>query len=137
MLLLEASLSAYGVLNNEISLTAAIALSIVSITLFYWVILVPPFTHGKKTNALRLLGNTIISSVLMIGIFAIWYRKFGIQPEYTALDAWYFSTVTFSTLGFGDFTPKPYSQIFAAIQAVLGNLHLGFIVGSTLFATSQ
>ena len=70
-------------------------------------------------------------------MFALWYRKFGIEPSFKALDTVYFSAVTFSTLGFGDFSPKPYSQPFAAAQAILGNLHLGVIVGSIFVATQQ
>jgi len=81
--------------------------------------------------------NSIISTILMICVFALWYRIYGLTQEFNALDALYFSAVTFSTLGFGDFTPKPYAQVFAAIQAIIGNLHLGFIVGATFAAIQK
>ncbi len=75
--------------------------------------------------------------ILMIFVFALWYRIFDIIPYFQALDTVYFSAVTFSTLGFGDFSPKPPARMFAAIQAILGNLHLGIIVGAIFAATQQ
>jgi len=48
-------------------------------------------------------------------------------------DAVYFSAVTFSTLGYGDFRPCEVARIWAAGQAILGNLHLGLIVGAAFF----
>ncbi len=46
----------------------------------------------------------------------------------------YFSTVTFSTLGYGDFRPAPEARSYAAFLAVYGNIHLGLLVGG-LFLT--
>lgn len=137
LLLIEALVANSGFRQSDVPIYIAVFVTIMSATLFYWVILLPPFVHRSELNALRLLGNTILSTLFMILVFSLWYRIFGIEPEGTPLDAIYFSAVTFSTLGFGDFNPMPKAQIFAALQALLGNLHLGFIVGATLFATSQ
>ncbi len=93
--------------------------------------------HRTSINPARLLVDTLISMILIIFVFALWYRKFGIEPSFEALNTVYFSAVTFSTLGFGDFAPKPYSQPFAAIQAIFGNLHLGFIVGAVFVAAQR
>jgi len=49
-------------------------------------------------------------------------------------DAIYFATVTFSTLGYGDFSPASGSRWLGATLAILGNLHLAAIVGA-IFAT--
>lgn len=43
-------------------------------------------------------------------------------------DAIYFSIVTFTTLGYGDYTPSGYIKLFAASEALLGYIYLGFLV---------
>lgn len=45
-------------------------------------------------------------------------------------DAVYFSIVTFTTLGYGDFQPSHELRIVTAIQAFLGYFYLGFFVAS-------
>lgn len=133
----EAFLASNEILNESVAITTAIFLSIAALCFFYWVVILPPFVHGSGVDPARLLLDTVVSTIFMICVFALWYRIYGIKPEFNALDALYFSTVTFSTLGFGDFGPKPNAQAFAGIQAILGNLHLGLIVGSTFAATQR
>lgn len=84
----------------------------------------------------------MISGTLAILSIAYAYRVLGILPPHTELvgitDYLYFSAVTFSTLGFGDFSPSPNARLIAAIEAIFGNLHLGIIVGAIfLSAPSQ
>lgn len=43
--------------------------------------------------------------------------------------ALYFSMVTWTTLGYGDFAPAPDLRLLAGLQAGLGYLFLGLIVG--------
>ncbi len=45
-------------------------------------------------------------------------------------EALYFSVVTWTTLGFGDLTPTPAIRPVAALQALLGYVFLGVLVGS-------
>lgn len=105
---------------------------------FYYVVIRTPFRSGGKANALRLLLDTILSSAYLIGSFAIFYSLFlTSRLNATLLDNLYFSAVTFSTLGYGDIHPSPESQGFAAIEAIIGNLHLGMIVGATFAAITQ
>ena len=47
-------------------------------------------------------------------------------------DALYFSVVTFTTLGYGDFSPKPEYRMLSALQALLGYVFLGLMVGIAL-----
>ncbi len=108
---------------------------------FYDVVLRTPFRSSNDftINPRRLLLDTLVSSMLFISIFATlyWYSGFGKNGLYmneTPLDAFYFSTVTFSTLGYGDLSPSNSSKFFAALQAVIGNIHLGFVVGSAFAA---
>ena len=44
----------------------------------------------------------------------------------------YFSIVTFTTLGYGDMQPRPEMRLYAAFEALLGYLYLGLIVGSAI-----
>ena len=43
-------------------------------------------------------------------------------------DGIYFSIVTWTTLGYGDMTPRPEMRLVAASQAVLGYIYLGVFV---------
>lgn len=121
----------------DVSVFAAIFFSVNALWFFYWAILLPPFRNGAGVDPARLLFDTVVSTAYMIAVFSLWYRIFGLLPSHNALDTWYFSAVTFSTLGYGDFGPSPKAQVFSAIQAILGNLHLGMIVGATFAATQR
>jgi len=121
----------------DVNIWTAIFLSANAFWFFYWVVILPPFRNGASVDPARLLFDTVVSTIYMIAVFSLWYRIFGIAPEHSALDTLYFSAVTFSTLGYGDFKPMPSAQAFAAIQAILGNLHLGMIVGATFAATQK
>lgn len=46
------------------------------------------------------------------------------------LTALYFSTVTFTTLGYGDLQPVPHMRVLAGFEAVVGYIFLGFLVGT-------
>ncbi|MDU8912012.1 potassium channel family protein [Aestuariicoccus sp. MJ-SS9] len=101
-----------------------------------------PFRDNNEDfqlDAWRLVLDTMVSAAFMIVVFSVLYKNVGlvagndfVRPS--ALDAIYFSAVTFSTLGYGDFAPHPSARIIAAAQALLGNLHLGMIVGATFAA---
>ena len=105
---------------------------------FAWVVVFPTLLddQGFVVNTKRLLADTILSAFLIIAAFAVIYQLHGLAPpdhqigEMINLDYAYFSAVTFSTLGFGDFTPLASAGLFAASEALLGNVHLGFVVGT-------
>lgn len=44
-------------------------------------------------------------------------------------DGLYFSIVTWTTLGYGDFTPGPEMRLAAALEALVGYVYFGLIVG--------
>lgn len=112
-----------------------------SLAIFTVIVLLMPFRDGEDftLNAARLFGDTIVSSVFCIVAFSLLYVGTGltqgtatIYPD--AATALYFSSVTFSTLGYGDFSPTQNWRLAASTQALIGNLHLGMIVGSTFAA---
>jgi hypothetical protein len=112
----------------------------VSIIFFLSVVLAIPFLTSEnfKPNPIRLFADALISIMLSILAFAMCYRVLGIVPPdgeiVSRFDHYYFSAVTFSTLGFGDFRPHQNARFVAAAQALIGNLHLGIIVGAAFFA---
>lgn len=119
----------------------AVALVGCSLLVFAQVVLLMPFRNaaGFVVDARRLMADTIISSPFTMTVFSLVYRNVGlteggVQMQPTAREALYFSIVTFSTLGYGDFVPSPAARLIAASEALLGNLHLGMLVGSTFAA---
>lgn len=134
----------FPVFNNQSPLLEAIS----AIVLFLWavayfclVVIAVPFLTSQNfwPNSVRLAGDTLVSITQTILAFAICYRLFGIVGPEQEVSPWshvYFSTVTFSTLGYGDFSPDSSSRGFAAAQAIIGNLHLGMIVGVAFFAVN-
>lgn len=88
----------------------------------------------------RLLVDILISGTLCILSATLIFSEFPIHDtgnkDYLAqqLDYLYFSIVTFSTLGYGDFRPGEALRIPASMLAVAGNIHLGLLAGSVFFA---
>lgn len=96
-------------------------------------------THamGYVVGRLRMEGrrNRMVAMVVtVIGIFCIitveiwlWALCFlwlGVLPNFQ--EALYFSTVTFSTLGYGDVLPAQEWRLFAALEGVNGFLLIGW-----------
>ncbi|MEO0635251.1 MAG: potassium channel family protein [Pseudomonadota bacterium] len=93
-------------------------------------------------NPIRLVSDILISGLFAIAAFSLAYRIWGIVDTLDATaavastDALYFSAVTFSTLGFGDFRPAESMRLVASFQALIGNLHLGLLAGAVFYALS-
>ena len=109
-----------------------------SATFFYLVTIsvVRLISTDFQINPIRFLRDVCISAIFSIAAFALLFSGLGIRdtagstaPDPSGLDYIYFSAVTFSTLGYGDFRPEPLARIPAAIEALFGNLHLGMIAG--------
>lgn len=75
-----------------------------------------------------------IQAVSVVLTAASIYNGYGyLEPgciESSGQQGLYFSIVTWTTLGYGDYQPKPELRLVAASQAVFGYLFLGLIVGS-------
>ena len=96
---------------------------------------------GPQIGSGRTLSALVCHAIALIFVFAGIYRGFGlflsanlpaavvvrsIVPWDSAL---YFSIVTWTTLGYGDFAPLPPIRLVAALQALLGYSFFGLIVG--------
>lgn len=82
----------------------------------------------------RALFAAVAQGGALLFVFAGVYRGFGLlysgQPRPTgAINALYFSIITWTTVGYGDFTPPEALQLVAALQAMLGYFIFGSAVG--------
>lgn len=113
------------------------------LSVFYFLIVIVLVIFRSSPNfrpqPFWLALDTVNSIVFCIFAFAILYRFEGISFDQTCpndhrpTDYVYFSAVTFSTLGYGDFRPCEGARLYAAFHAIFGNLHLGLIVGCAFF----
>lgn len=114
-----------------------------AIAYFYEVIITAIFLISDKfqISALRLIRDIMLSAFYTICSFAFHFRQFGLngpdQCEVLWFDYLYFSAVTFSTLGYGDFSPADASRPMAALEALYGNIHLGLLAGSIFLMIEQ
>jgi hypothetical protein len=88
-------------------------------------------THAKET--LVSLGVHVVTMVL---VFASIYAGYGLMQQGAPVSAsWhtslYFSIVTWTTLGYGDFTVGDELQLLAALEAMAGYVFFGLMVGVT------
>ncbi len=80
----------------------------------------------------------LLLAPIFIYCFSNVYREFGITHDGTTThvfwDLLYFSTVTWTTLGYGDFRPTEDARIWAAAEAFIGYIYMGILVGITIVA---
>lgn len=123
---------------------------------FFAGMLIPPLLYfvfevcGQITTAINdpdnfevrhCLVSVLVSGLAMVVGFSNAFFVFGLEPPdgqaaVSRGDAIYVAAVTFSTLGYGDFTPAANTRALAACLAVIGNLHLAALVGIALSAIS-
>lgn len=83
--------------------------------------------HGHRSRLLAM--NTVVIGVFAVLTAEVWlwafaYALIGVVDDFeTAL---YFSTTTFSTVGFGDVVPHPDWRMLAALEGVNGFLLIGW-----------
>ena len=70
--------------------------------------------------------SLVISAVTVVGVGTVFYR---LVEDWEWLDAFYFTMVTLTTVGYGDFHPtKPLSKIFTVLLLIVGvSAILGFL----------
>lgn len=142
LLILEAIAAQYG-FPALTEAQAGWALIVFGVVYFLVVVIGVIFLTSQRFRPapIRLARDTVISILLTILAFSVFYRQAGITltgacpDNVLPSDAIYFSAVTFSTLGYGDFRPCPEvaARLVASFHAIFGNLHLGLIVGAAFF----
>lgn len=85
-------------------------------------------------------GLFVYSSYVIVFIlcFQNIYIEHGIHlnknVSHSFADTLYFSIVTWTTLGYGDFQPTESSRMWAATQALIGYTYMGILVGFIFYA---
>lgn len=83
--------------------------------------------HGHRSRMLAM--NTLVIGVFAVLTAEVWlwaasFTLIGVVDDFeTAL---YFSTITFSTVGYGDVVPHPEWRMLAALEGVNGFLLIGW-----------
>ena len=86
-------------------------------------------------NKIYSLIDSLILALNNILMFAFLYNEYGITNsdklliKHDYMISLYFSIITWTTLGYGDFTPTENTRIFASIEALLGYIYTAIIIG--------
>lgn len=101
------------------------------------VVLLSNFDYAEKVFWFFYLSLLLL--LFTIGSYATFYYELkAISPETVKPEDYlYFSIVTFTTLGYGDFSPISEYRLLAASQALLGYVYLGTIVGLLIVVVSH
>jgi hypothetical protein len=129
---------------NEVFLTAMSSIAIVFQVMAVVLVLAHVLKGGRVTRdriaaaicVYLLLGAVwaqayTIMEVLHPGSFVLNNALIGAESgiRYRAFDAFYFSFVTLTTLGYGDITPVHHvARAFATLEAVVGPLYLAILI---------
>ncbi|MDG4887945.1 MULTISPECIES: ion channel [unclassified Mesorhizobium] len=83
--------------------------------------------HGRRSRVIAMI--TVVMGLFAVMTTEVWlwagiYRLLGILTDFeTAL---YFSTITFSTVGYGDVVPAHGWRVLAALEGINGFLLIGW-----------
>jgi hypothetical protein len=94
-----------------------------SLSYYYW-------EYGSKPHRIIYLSLGII---ILFG-FIYWLNEDLISLNTTRVkhfnfgDSFYFSTITFTTLGYGDLSPTGWLKVLSSIEAFLGVINMGFLI---------
>lgn len=124
--------------QEEISRSPIIAYAVFGSAFLATVFGTYTFVHRDVDDAfaLKLLG---VNVALIVLLAALLHQAFGLttsgehplwpdRQSHRFSDALYFSIVTFTTLGYGDFQPHPTLRLAAAFHALIGYTYLGLLV---------
>lgn len=85
--------------------------------------------YGEKPSRILMVALTLISTYAGAYNFIEWIDDKGCPYRLNSWDSIYFSLVTFTTLGYGDITPKTQLlKLLAGSEALLGAFTMGLIV---------
>lgn len=80
--------------------------------------------------------NTSFTAFSNIGFFAYIYYKFGELEPITFKEDFigciYFSTITWTGLGYGDIVPLGWTRLVVSIESIMGYFYLSILVGLLL-----
>jgi hypothetical protein len=92
---------------------------------------------GRRPSIVALF--VVVNLAAIISLFGNIYRWTGLKDTvrtipspHPLLDAIYFSTVTWTTLGYGDIVPLPEARAVAAIEALMGYIVMALLIAVLL-----
>lgn len=94
-----------------------------SLSYYYW-------EYGRKPH--RILYYSV--AIIVLFGFTYWLNNDLIALNSQSIkslglwDSFYFSTTTFTTLGYGDFSPIGWLRILSSIEAFFGVVNMGFLI---------
>lgn len=96
------------------------------------------FVSKKKRGPFLIYVTLMVLSLISYG--AIYVDLGIVGPDSKAVrhyDYYYFSIITWTTLGYGDFRPSPEARMYAASQALLGYFYMGLLLGKLMHLFSN
>lgn len=90
--------------------------------------------HAMFWILIRVVYGLLVLHLLQILVWATCYHWNGCFPDFAT--SFYYSATCYSTVGFGDVTPKDGWRIVGAIEAVTGILMFGWSTG-VLFSAAN
>jgi hypothetical protein len=99
-----------------------------------------PSTQNVATNALPLsMIDIIFTALLQIASFGLLFAEFSLMNTFDRnstndiYDCLYFSIITWTTVGFGDFVPHTkWARLLSAVEAVFGYFTMAALIGSMI-----
>ena len=94
-------------------------------------------SHQSLRDLYKEYAWIAVVALLNLSLFASLYHMFGISHGGTVVrgdwyNSFYFSVVTWTTLGYGDFVPAEPMRLVAALEAFLGYIYMAILVGLLL-----
>jgi hypothetical protein len=93
------------------------------------------FSRSVSSSELRWeYGWFFATAFLNIYVFAAFFRMFGLMHgDVIVKDDWptalYFSLITWTTVGYGDFVPTDGTRLLAGLEALVGYFYMALLVG--------
>ena len=108
-------------------------------------------TRTDRLGWIRFVLVSVVVLVTSLLNFASIYRVVGLVPTSQSVSSsgetaamictepgacLYFAVITWTTVGYGDFTPTPAARPYAAIEAMFGYMFMAIFVPTLIYATN-
>lgn len=78
----------------------------------------------------RKIINAFIIVILLLALGTFYFQK---NEGWSYVDSFYFSTITLTTIGYGDLVPtQPHTKLFASFYAIFGIGVMLYLLGSVI-----